>query len=125
MQLTSTKSLIIPAKGKQPTFNEVANIVLTGAMCEMSVAVFCLTQELLSTWACRLEQSNFTVSLPHLELLDLNHATLPDWQAFLGSQSYDMTVLHGAQAELRANQLSVEYVKALIDAAPSELVMVA
>lgn len=114
---TPGKSLALPSAGKPPTFNQVVEIVLAGIMCRLSIGVLCLTQAALDDW------SNWpgllTPSLAAFDVLDLNQAALPDWQAFLSSQSYDMTILHGACAELQANALSTAYVTALVNAAPA------
>jgi hypothetical protein len=90
---------------------------------EQSVCVLCLTQELLERWMRELEQLSAPITL--LDVLNTNRATLADWKEMLGSHAYDVTVLHGACAELRAGRLSVGYVKVLVDAVPSGLVMVA
>ena len=46
--LASNKSLAVPIPGKQPTFEEAAAIALTSVrVCNQSVCVLCLTQELL------------------------------------------------------------------------------
>jgi hypothetical protein len=118
----TTKSLAIPAPGRRPTFYEVANIALvSAAVWDQSVCVMCLTQEVLERWLCRLGEFPAPVAL--LEVLNTNRATLNDWEAFLSSQTYDITVLHGVQSELRAKRLSCGYVRALIDAVPSGLVV--
>jgi hypothetical protein len=122
MYLSSTKSLAIPAPGKQPTFDEVTSIVLTGACFGLSVCVMCLTQEMLERWMGRLQAHPKSVTL--LDVLNTNRATLADWKAFLGSQPHDITVLSGVQSELQAGQLSVGYLKALVEAVPAGLVMV-
>ena len=117
----SQKSLAIPAPGKQPTFDEVADIVLTGAHFELSSCVLCLAQEMLERWINRLDNSPAPVAL--LDVLNTNQATLTDWQMFLRRQVYDITVLSGALAEMQAGRLSPGYVQALVDAIPSGLVM--
>jgi hypothetical protein len=60
-----------------------------------------------------------------MDVLNTNRATLADWKELLGSHAYDVTVLHGANAELRAGHLSLGYVKALVDAVPAGLVVLA
>jgi hypothetical protein len=119
-----TKQLVVPAPGRRPTFEEVTGIALMGAaICGQSVCVLCLTQHMLERWACHLEELSTPVT--HLDVLNTNRATLADWTQFLSGQTYDITILHGAQSELRADRLSVRYVKALVDAVPSGLVVVA
>ncbi len=123
MRLPPSKTLIVPARGKHPTFDEVTGIALTGALCGLSVCVLCLTQEMLERWMRRLDECSVPITL--LDVLNTNRATLTDWQALLTSQPYDVTVLHGVQSELQANRLSVGYVKSLVDAVPSGMVIVA
>ena len=118
-----TKVLAIPTSGKQPAFDEVVDIALTGAFCGLSVCVMCLTEEMLDRWRSRLEDLSHPIIL--LDVLNTNRATLEDWQAFLNAQTHDVTALHGAQSELNANWISVSYVTALVDAIPSGLVVVA
>jgi hypothetical protein len=118
-----TKSLAIPAPGRKPNFDDVAGIALTAALCNLSVCVLCLTQGMLGCWMRRL--GDFSVPITLLDVLNTNRATLADWEVFLSGGSYDVIVLHGARVELQADRLSVGYVKALVDAVPSGLVMVA
>lgn len=119
----TTKSLAIPAPGREPTFDEVANIALvSAAVCDQSVCVMCLTHEVLERWLCRLGEFSAPVAL--LDVLNTNRATLNDWEAFLSNQIYDITVLHGVRSELHAKRLSSGYVRALIDAVPSGLVVI-
>lgn len=121
---TTNKYLAIPTPDKRPVFEEVAGIALASAMvCNQSVCVLCLTQELLERWMCHLEKLSTPITL--LDVVNTNRATLADWQELLSSNAYDVTVLHGTCQELQANRLSVSYVKALVDAAPSGLVIVA
>ncbi len=116
--------MAIPAPGKQPVFEEIAGIALASALgCNQSVCVLCLTQEVLIRWTLRLEE--FSAPVTVLDVLNTNRATLADWRDFLRDQAYDVTILHGAQSELQANRLSIGYVKALMDAVPSGLVVVA
>jgi hypothetical protein len=120
----ATKPLAIPAPGSRPRFEEVTAIALMAAeICDQSVCVLCLTQETLQSWIRRLEEFSAPVIL--LDVLNTNRATLADWKALLSEQSYDVTILHDAQSELQANRLSVGYVKELVDAVPSGLVVVA
>jgi hypothetical protein len=90
---------------------------------EQSVCVLCLTEELLEGWISELEDLSAPITL--LDVLNANRATLVDWEELLGSHAYDVTVLHGACTELRAGRLSAGYVKVLMDAVPSGLVIVA
>ena len=117
-----TKSLAIPAPGQQPSFDDVAGIVLTGALFDLSVCVMCFTQAGLDRWTRRLEEDHPSVTL--LDILNTNRATLADWKEFLRTQAYDITVLYGTKPELEANRLSADYVKALVEAVPEGLVMV-
>ena len=120
----ATKSLAIPTPGIEPSFQEVATIAVMGAtFCGQSVCVLCLTQEFLERWMCQL--AGHAASITLLDVLNTNRATLRDWTELLGSHDYDITVLHGACSELRARRISVGYIRALIDAVPSGLVMVA
>jgi hypothetical protein len=121
MQFQRQKSLAVPAPGASPTFDNVADIALTAASFEQAICVMCLTQELLKRWMLKLNASDASVA--SLDTFDANRATLADWEAFLSAQSYDIVVLHGVRAELQARRLSVSYVKSLMDAIPSGLVM--
>ncbi len=117
------KMLALPRSGKVHTFNDIANLVWVNVLWHKSVAVLCLTQEILNLWQEWLER--FPAELPSLEVFDLDSAALSDWQFFLSRQSYDLTVLHGVYTELAADRLSVGYVKALVDAAPAGVVVLA
>jgi hypothetical protein len=120
----AAKSLAIPAPGRNPSFKDVVAIAIMGALCgKQSVCVLCLTRKLLERWMSELEKLSGPITL--LDVLNTNRATLADWKKLLSSQAYDVTVLHGACAELRAGRLSGGYVKALVDAVPSGLVLVA
>jgi len=122
--LTTNKSLAVPAPGKQPSFEEVAGIAIASAMvCNQSVCVLCLTQQLLERWMQELEELAVPITL--LDVVNTNRATLADWKELLSGNAYNVTVLHGTYRELRANRLSVGYVKALVDAVSSGLVIVA
>jgi hypothetical protein len=92
------KKLALPCPGKSPTFNDQASLVWVSTHWNMSVGILCLIQESLDLWTGWLEQ--FPAGLPALDVLDINQVTLADWQAFLRGQSYDITLLHGAYAEL-------------------------
>ena len=83
----TTKSLAVPAPGRKPTFDEVANIALVSAAnCDQSVCVICLSQEVLECWMCRLLE--FPAPVTRLDMLNTNRATLNDWKAFLSNQTY-------------------------------------
>ncbi|NJN95563.1 MAG: hypothetical protein HC875_16365 [Anaerolineales bacterium] len=117
------KRLALPRPGKLPTFDDLVNLVWVSILWEMPVGILCLTQESLDLWTGWLER--FPAGLPALDVLDINQATLADWQAFLRDQSYDVTLLHGASAELQANRLSIPYVMALVNAAPDGVIVLA
>lgn len=117
----SQKSLFFPAPGRRPTFDSVADIVLTGTRFNLSGCVLCLTQEMLDRWQAQLENGPASVTL--LDVLNSNQATLEDWQAFLGNHPHDITVFSGALSELEAGRLSAEYLYALVEAVPSGLVI--
>lgn len=117
------KRLALPRPGKSPTFDDLANLVWVSTLWKMPVGILCLTQESLDLWLGWLER--FPAGLPALDVLDINQATLTDWQAFLRDQSYDVTLLHGAYAELQANRLSMFYVTALVNAAPNGVIVLA
>jgi hypothetical protein len=105
------------------TFDDLANLVWVNVLWHKSAAVFCLTQEILDLWLHWLER--FPAELPALEVLDLDRATLNDWQAFLSRQSYDLTVLHGVCPELAADRISARYVAELVNAVPGGVVVLA
>jgi hypothetical protein len=92
-------------------------------VCGQSVCVLCLTQELLEGWMCQLAGEAASITL--LDVLNTNRATLRDWTELLGSHNYDITVLHGACSELRTKRISLGYIKVLVDAVPSGLVVLA
>ncbi len=95
----------------------VADVILFNEECHY------LTQESLDLWAGWLER--FPTNLPALVVLDINQATLADWQAFLCCQSYDITLLHGAYVELQANRLPIPYVTALVNVTPDSVIVLA
>lgn len=117
------KSLALPIRGRNPSFAEVSGIALTGALLGMSVCVICLTESALAEWQKRLEEKS---SLPaSLHVLDAHRATLTDWEGFLRGSMYDMVVLQGAGGGLQEGWLSPGYVKALVEAIPRGLILVA
>ena len=120
---TPGKALALPSAGTPPTFNQIVEILLAAMVCRLSVGVLCLTQAAMDDWSNW--PGRLALSLAAFDLLDLNQAPLADWQAFLSSQSYDITVLHGACAELQANALSTGYVTALVEAAPAGTIVLA
>jgi hypothetical protein len=105
------------------TFDDIANLVWVNVLWHRSAAVLCLSQEVLDFWLHWLER--FPAELPALEVLDLDRATLSDWQSFLSRQAYDLTVLHGACAELAADRISAHYVGRLVEAVPGGVVVLA
>ncbi len=115
------KVLAFPRPGQMHTFDDIANLVWMNILWHKSAAILYLTHEILDLWLNWLER--FPTELPTLDVLDLNHATLSDWQAFLGCQSYDMTVLHGVCTELAADRLSARYLAGLVDAVPGWVVV--
>ena len=117
------KMLALPRPGRVYTFDDIAYLIWVNILWHKSAAVLCLTHEILDLWLNWLER--FPADLPVLDVLDLDHATLSDWQAFLGRQSYDLTVLHGVCTELAADRLSARYVAGLVDAVPGGVVVLA
>ncbi len=117
------KMLALPRPGNSPAFNDMANLVWVNTLWNMSVGVLCLTQESLDLWTGWLER--FPGGLPSLDVLDINQATLEDWRDFLPRQAYDLTILHGAYAELQAGRLAAGYIAALVQAAPAGVVVLA
>jgi len=119
----STKTLALPTTENQRTFEEIAGMILMDALLGSSVCVVCLTDELLARWLKRLDGYDVPITL--LDALNSNWATLTDWRAFLGGQPHDVTLLHGVMAEMKANRLSLGYVKHLVEAVPAGLVVIA
>jgi hypothetical protein len=117
------KMLALPRPGQVHTFDDIANLVWVNVLWHKSAAVFCLTQEILDLWLHWLDR--FPAELPALEVLDLDYATLSDWEVYLSRQSYDLTVLHGVCAELAAGRMSTHYVGMLVDAVPGGVVVLA
>ncbi len=117
------KMLALPRPGQVHTFDDIANLVWVNVLWQKSAAVLCLNHEILDLWLDWLER--FPVELPALDVLDVDHATLNDWQTFLSGQSYDLTVLHGACTELQADRLSARYVGLLVDAVSGGVVVLA
>lgn len=120
---TPGKSLALPTTGQAPTFDQLVEIVLAAIACRLSVVVLCLTQAALDDWWNW--PGRLAPALAAFDVLDANQAPLDDWQAFLSSQSYDLTVLHGVCAELQASVLSTGYVTALVDATPAGTIVLA
>ena len=117
------KMLALPRPGRMYTCDDIANLVWVNVLWHQSAAVLCLTQAVLDFWLHWLER--FPAELPALEVLDLDRATLGDWQSFLSRQSYDLTVLHGVCAELSAGRISSRYVGRLVEAVPGGVVVLA
>ena len=117
------KSLALPVRGKSPTFTEVANIALTGALWGMSVCVICVTEDALAHWQHKGEEGSPLP--PSLHILDAHRATLADWEGFLRGSVYDMIVFQGVQAGLQGGWLSLGYVRALVEAIPQGLILLA
>jgi hypothetical protein len=119
----SGKSLALPTGSQPPNFDQVVQTILAGIMCDLSVGVLCLTQAALDEWLDW--PGRLSPSLARFDVLECDQATLSDWQTFLSSRSYDLTVLHGVCAELQAGRLAAFYVTALIDAVPAGMVVIA
>lgn len=117
------RHLAIPIPGRTHTFEEIARVARVNALCGCTVCVLCLNEEIYATWLCWTEE--WPASLTLLDVLDSNRATLRDWQRYLRSQPHNMTILHGACAELQAGRVAVSYVAALVDAVPSGIIVVA
>ncbi len=118
-----TKQLALPCSNASITFEAVANLAWVNILWDKSVGVLCLTEESLAQWTGWLER--FPDELPAFDLLDLDQATLADWQKFLSGQAYDLVILHGAYIDLQAGRLSIRYLAGLIDAVPAGVVVVA
>jgi len=117
------KSVMLPSSDKHPSFEEVASIALTGALFGQTVSVICLSHGMLVRWMQRLAKTG--IAIASLELFDITCTTLAEWKILLGSQPYDITVFHGVEPELRARRLTVGHLRALVEAVPSGLVLVA
>lgn len=117
------RHLALPKPGKTHTFEEIAAMARVNALCGYTVCVLCLNEAIHHTWLRKLDKWPAPITL--LDVLDSNRATLTDWQRYLRSQPHDLTILHGATAELQANRLAVRYVAALVDAVPGGVIVVA
>jgi hypothetical protein len=117
------KILALPRPGRVHTFDDIANLVWVNVLWHKRAAILCLTQDILELWLDWLER--FPAELPTLEVIDLDAATLGDWQSFLSRQSYDLTVLYGVCAELTADRISARYVGRLVEAVPGGVVVLA
>lgn len=118
----SGRMLALPVAGKVPSFTNIAGIVKMGLLYNQQVCIFCLTEKGLARW---LEWVERLPAPPQPELLNANHATLPDWVGYLNRHRFDLVVLSNAWAELQAGRLAVGYLNTLIRAIPAGLVMVA
>ena len=123
LPLPPGRHLAIPRLGRTHTFEEIASVARVNALCGYRVCVLCLNEEAHTRWLSHLEEWSTPITL--LDVLDSNRATLRDWQRYLRSQPNDLTILHGACAELQASRLSVAYVAALVDAVPRGVIVVA
>ncbi len=117
------KKLAVPRRGSTYQFEDLTSLVWVSCLWNKSAGVLCLGRESLDRWTGWLER--FPNGLPSVEVLDLDQATLADWQHFLRGRGYDTVILHGAYAELRAGRLSTGYLAGLIDAIPAGVVVVA
>jgi len=93
----TNKSLAVPRADNPPDFKQVAAPVLNGVKLRHSIGVLCRTEEIL----------NWPPSLAALDLLNLNEASLLEWQNFLGRHPYARTILHEAWAELATGRDTV------------------
>ena len=118
------KWLALPTSGQPPGFDQVANLAAISLVYRLPVCVLCLTQEALDGWR-QWSSDQLPAAVVGLDVLDTNQATLDDWQEFLSRQTYDLTVLGGAYAELQQGQVSVGYVTALVKAISGGVVVLA
>jgi hypothetical protein len=121
MDTRRKKTFAIPNQGRQPSFEEVADIALTAAAFNQAVCVLCWNQALQERWMYHLDK--FSTLIPLLDVLDANQAMLDEWKVLLGDCPYDIIVMHGIQTAYQAEKLTIGYVMALVDEISAGLVI--
>lgn len=111
------KTIAIPALGQQPAFQEIAEIMQVGAACDLSICILGLTPDIAAQWQAAV-QIWPTKVVPHL--LEADIVTLTEWQTLHRTTPYDITLLHGLEAE----HISATYIEALLHAIPAGMVVI-
>ncbi|MBN1219250.1 MAG: hypothetical protein JXM69_10010 [Anaerolineae bacterium] len=111
------KLFVVANQNQRLSFEEVVNIVKVSVRFNLVVGVLCWTQTLQTYWQTQ------TTQMPLVEVMDVNKATLPEWQTYLSSHPYDVLIFHGAQMAQQAGQLSLEYAESLVSAVPVGLMV--
>ena len=117
MKSKRKKLFTVADKDRRLSFEEVVNIVKMGARFDLAIGVLCWTRSLQTHWQTQAEQ------MPLLEVMDINNATLPEWQAHLSDHPYDILIFHGAQRAQQVGQLSAKYAEGLVDCVPAGLLV--
>jgi len=111
------KILAMARQNKQLSVDEIVDIARLGVMFDLSIGVLCWAESLQAAWV------GLSKDIPSPDVLDIDRATLTEWQAYLSSCSYDILVLHGARAAQQTGQLSAKYAEALVTSVPKGLVV--
>ena len=117
MKSKRKKLFTVADKDRRLSFEEVVNIAKMGARFDLAIGVLCWTRSLQTHWQTQAEQ------MPLLEVMDVNKATLLEWQTYLSNHRYDILIFHGAQHAQRAGQLSAKYAERLVDSIPVGLLV--
>ena len=128
-----SRALAMPAPGRQPTFDDVVNIALVGAQCDLAVQVLCLRHTLFRRWQRRLETPvhadraaplsatafPFPPGTQAIRLQEISAYTLPELCHQLRQTPQDLVILSGFQRALARGAIAPDYVTALLEAAPT------
>jgi hypothetical protein len=113
MKSKRKKLFTVADKNRRLSLEEVVNIVKMGARFDLAIGILCWTRSLQMHWQTQAEQ------MPLLEVMDVNKATLPEWQTYLSNHRYDILIFHGAQRAQQAGQFSATYAERLVDSVPA------
>ncbi len=113
------KSLAVVNPDRQPTFEEVADVVQMGVRCDLSVCVLCWSDALRERWQREFDENSRLT----LDVLDSDQTTMTEWKNLFSNHAYDLTVLHGIHSAYENDQLSNGYARALFEAIPQGTVV--
>jgi hypothetical protein len=122
-QCVAPRRIAVPHPGHFPGFDDILNVALVGAQLGQTVAVLCLTEQILHTWQSRLNAQ--TIPVPSLDLLDAYAACPNEWHSFFAKHPYDMIILHGIRVALEVGRLSLTTAQDLVNAIPAGLIVFA
>lgn len=123
VQRVSPRQIAVPAPGRLPSFQEMFDIAVIGALHGQRVVVICMTRAISDDW--QLWLARMGMPLPELEVLDARAACRIRWESFFSSRSYDMVIVHGVRGAFGADTATPTYVEQMVNAVPTGLIVLA